>query len=328
MKCTKCSLWIHIKCAELPAGHEIWNCGKCGGKAVTASFNRRSSIPRRSLTGLNVSIAGNDTNNNNNTQMMREILELRKVNEMIWERLAAIDNKLRAVVVHHQDEINRLNVTNQQLTEQIRLSLNLNSLQEKSTLPADKNATRQEMAESVDYASVSNSDLGLGPDNRSSSASQDERASHDGKCDQTRATDFYGHASSVVIDRNRTQRNQLHQTRSQAVFAIDPSDVRLASVEPKKCIFVSRLKPNTSISDVIRHVMQRIKVDKDHVSCLKITPKTILNPYFAAFKLDVPENVFEIVLSPEFWPANVVAREFTAIKRATRQNFRPQLTHN
>lgn len=314
MKCTKCTSWIHFKCAGMPQGHQIWNCDKCGGNAVITSHSRRSSIP------LNVSTAVNDANNLANNQIMRELMELKRFNNIFLERISAMDNRLRSIVVVHQEEISSLKRINMELTAEIN---SMKICQEMST-SAGEIATHQKMSLVSDFESVSLSEFGSSLD-LPTSVDRLEIAPQITRRVIENTSSFNGESSQSVPGRiGFNSGSNVEVEESLPLFS--PSSL-LSAVDPKKQIFLSHLHPQTSSDEIISHIMQKIKVDRSFLSCLKITPRTIANPYFSAFKLDVPESVFDIVVSSDFWPSKAVSREFTE-KNKRKPNFYNRVTHN
>jgi hypothetical protein len=278
--------------------------------------NRRSSIPRLSQNCQNVSNSGIDTNNSNNTQLAREVSELKGFNLRISERLASMDNLLRSLVVGQRDEVDEMRRVNRQLTIEVEtLTENLRA-QQQHISPADAGIGQE-------GCSVSLSAMGLSPDYprsfvplSSSCVDHVEMAPSDVQCAQLKPTNFYGEPSNVLLRQTNLLRSPPQDQSSE-----------LMAVEPKKSIFISHLTLHTRNEDVISHILQKVqvKMDRNRLSCLRITPKSIANPYYAAFKIDVPEEFFSLIISPQLWPPNAIIREFTDNK-GMKRNFRHRET--
>lgn len=248
----------------------------------------------------------------------------------ILERLTSMNDALKSLVVSHREEMGELRRTNQHLAAEFQTLRIIIAGKEMST--NETNAIQQKMAlfENPDSipAADSLSDLSL-----SASCfplmqqSENEMASQVTQRGRNLPTNFYGESSKVF-------RNEFRSVplvpMSQNSFSFSSPPILppnlLSAVKPKKSIFITHLQPRTRNEDVISYITEKIDIDRNLLQCLKITPKTIANPFFAAFKIDVPEEVFNSVILSKFWPQGVVSREFTDNKRSS--NFRLRKTNN
>lgn len=86
----------------------------------------------------------------------------------------------------------------------------------------------------------------------------------------------------------------------------------LSDVNTRK-IFVSRLKPTTSCTDIIEHlVSKKMIAEANDIYCTKLVKKDakLDELSFVSFKLDVPEHLFAAISNPLMWPDSVAIREF------------------
>lgn len=83
----------------------------------------------------------------------------------------------------------------------------------------------------------------------------------------------------------------------------------LRAIPPKKAVFVSRLAYETSTEDVNWFIKSKIGLNAE-ISTRKFNysqPREI-----SSFKVVVPDQYFNTLLDPSFWPINTFVREFTA----------------
>lgn len=84
----------------------------------------------------------------------------------------------------------------------------------------------------------------------------------------------------------------------------------LVAVSPKKkrkCIFVSRLSPKSTVADVNHYLKSNFK-DLGDVSVKKF--EFSYPRHVASFKITLSENVFHEIVDAKFWPPNTLVREF------------------
>lgn len=87
-----------------------------------------------------------------------------------------------------------------------------------------------------------------------------------------------------------------------------------------KSIYLSQLDPSTEPKDVIEYLMDAKIIENDKmVKCIKlVSPKAISETFtYVSFKLDVPNDIYEKLVSPDIWPKSVAVREFVRKPRPT-----------
>ena len=90
----------------------------------------------------------------------------------------------------------------------------------------------------------------------------------------------------------------------------------LQAVEVVKHIFVSRLKPDTSESDVIQYIKTTINTEDSEVLVRKLLPH-VSRP-IASFKVTIPERLMNSISNPQFWPSGALVHEFKVDRKAQR----------
>lgn len=90
----------------------------------------------------------------------------------------------------------------------------------------------------------------------------------------------------------------------------DPVALRPAKLP--KCIFISRVHPDTTEMDIVSHISSRAGVPSGMIACRGITPAHGRDgrAFTASFKVFVPEDAFLGVISPDIWPPGCIVREF------------------
>ena len=84
----------------------------------------------------------------------------------------------------------------------------------------------------------------------------------------------------------------------------------LKAIPSPKLLFVSRLTPDTTVSDLVDYLnsgfggIARFKAE----ACRKISR---LDSNFSSFKVIIPSRVFNTFLNKSFWPADSIVKEFT-----------------
>jgi len=82
----------------------------------------------------------------------------------------------------------------------------------------------------------------------------------------------------------------------------------LALVPLKKQIFVSRLSPDKTSSDVLSYIQDKTKADNIKVEKFNFSYARDIS----SFKITVLNELFSIICSGDFWPDNMVVKEFEA----------------
>lgn len=102
----------------------------------------------------------------------------------------------------------------------------------------------------------------------------------------------------------------------QFTLGTGPADVELETVIPRmvKSMVASRFAPQTDASKVLTYVIKNLSLpdDSNVVTVRSLAPRgrPIAELTFVSFKITVPEEYFDKLMSPEFWPANTTIREF------------------
>ncbi|XP_058983424.1 uncharacterized protein LOC131804490 [Musca domestica] len=86
-----------------------------------------------------------------------------------------------------------------------------------------------------------------------------------------------------------------------------PSPPNLRVVLPKRTVFAARFAASTSEDDVLSFIKSKINID-DEIKVFKF--KYAEKRSKASFKILVPEDIFEIIVNPSFWPAKAVIHEY------------------
>lgn len=105
----------------------------------------------------------------------------------------------------------------------------------------------------------------------------------------------------------------------QAHQHVDDQDDILVAAAPEKAVFVSRLQSDTTVEAVRNYIGKRYNVSNItgfHIHKLRSDPSSS----FSSFKIFVGhcENLFLTLTNEQFWPGNVIAREF--FRRRKRHN--------
>ena len=74
----------------------------------------------------------------------------------------------------------------------------------------------------------------------------------------------------------------------------------LRTISPKKTVFATRFAVDTNAEDIKFYILSKTKnCNSDEIILFKINS---INR--ASFKLIVPDNLFQQIVNPEFWPKN------------------------
>ena len=92
---------------------------------------------------------------------------------------------------------------------------------------------------------------------------------------------------------------------------------KLLVVKPLKAIFLSRLHPSTTSEDIISHIKESTCSDL-LFECISLKGRH--QTRVASFKLIVPDELFDILLSSDFWPPGIVIHEFVQRPRHNNNN--------
>lgn len=334
VKCTKCKTAIHVSCARLPAGHEIWTCIKCKRQSAGArpSMDRRVSIlpagPSRTMSSPAVSV---------NDRMMKEFSELKLT-------LASLADRITAMNECHQVELRAIQQVNRELREEIVVLKNIWTDIEKistekklpprqKTVSANSNEDIFEvevrhtntalwnelsLIESFSPADVLtnnptttlklnsfSSGLSLEPECSISTGRIQEMALAVQRDYSTESMTSSSSKASSVIHSNETLRDL-----KSLVLQDDAVMSTLNATDTKAWISLSNVAPDTTAENIIEFIRKKLKTDDGAILCSKITPRSIVNPIYSSFKVGVPEYLIQHVTNEQFWPSEVVLKNF------------------
>lgn len=80
-----------------------------------------------------------------------------------------------------------------------------------------------------------------------------------------------------------------------------------------KGIYLSQLDPKTETKDVIDYLIDNKLVENDSaIKCVKlVSPKAVCDSFtYVSFKLEVPDDLYGKLITPDVWPTSVAVREF------------------
>lgn len=84
----------------------------------------------------------------------------------------------------------------------------------------------------------------------------------------------------------------------------------LKAVEKKTQIYISRLHPDTTLSDVTEFLKEKFP----EVKCEKGQSKYPEN--YSSFKITIDENHFDLIMNPDLWPRGIYINKFFRSKNA------------
>lgn len=101
--------------------------------------------------------------------------------------------------------------------------------------------------------------------------------------------------------------------KSQEIVGTGSTDTILTvDVKKKKLLYVSHLRPETTAEVVQSYINKTFNVDPQDIKVWSLIPKNrnVNSLEFISFKVSLPEDVFDSVLTPELWPCLAVIRPF------------------
>jgi hypothetical protein len=279
-------------CSALPPSHEIWTCDRCNKRS---SLNRQStgstrpSLVRKSITNCQQNVQKEQVTVST-VSLFSEIVELKKMVTDLLSKVASMEE-------NHRVEMRFLRNTNTDLLSKI------SDLQRKFPALPDRLLT--------------SNGLSLGLRGSCSEAAQSKITSQFSpadsisvdliNCDEPSTSKSFERDVALCPGESLCETNEL----------ISSSSITRDSVDIK-WISVSNLNPTTSVDDVKLFISKKLDLPMTAIGCYKITPKLIVNPRFAAFKISLPFNLLPKVKSQHFWPPEVLIKDFV-IKNS---NFR------
>lgn len=104
--------------------------------------------------------------------------------------------------------------------------------------------------------------------------------------------------------------NDDHPTsKNSSISTSNPETCTLRVVPPPFTIFLSRLEYGTKPSDIIDYIIQK-NIDTSSIRCLSLTADNLQGRMSASFKLIAPLSTGKIIVNPDFWPRNMLVKEF------------------
>lgn len=100
-----------------------------------------------------------------------------------------------------------------------------------------------------------------------------------------------------------------------------PVDCTLRVVPPPFIVFLSRLEYGTKPSDIIDYLINK-GIDTSSIRCQSLTPANLPGRLSASFKIIAPSLVGKTIVNPNFWPCNMIVKEFT--NRPTSKRSKPK----
>lgn len=86
----------------------------------------------------------------------------------------------------------------------------------------------------------------------------------------------------------------------------------LSAIEAKKWLFISRLDPHTSESQVVHHLATKLEISQSEIVCKKLIKKGISEDriMFMSFKVGLKPSLFDKANNRLFWPPSTIVHEF------------------
>lgn len=117
-------------------------------------------------------------------------------------------------------------------------------------------------------------------------------------------------------------------TRTQKSSHTDAANNSTQILAGSKCIYVSKFKPETADSVILRHLTS-IGVATSAIQCKKLVREHSRNTLsFVSFKIIAPANYADIILSSRNWPKNTIVREFVDKTPIARNQAAQRKPHN
>lgn len=89
-----------------------------------------------------------------------------------------------------------------------------------------------------------------------------------------------------------------------------PSDCTLRVVPPPFVVFLSRLEYGTKPNDIMNYLANK-GIDTSSIRCQSLTPANLPGRLSASFKLIAPTLIGKTIVNPNFWPSNMIVKEFS-----------------
>lgn len=91
-----------------------------------------------------------------------------------------------------------------------------------------------------------------------------------------------------------------------------------------RSVYVSPFAPNTELSQIVDHLRNHnfTKGFADKTSCVKLVRNNQKKLSFVSFKIDVPEQFYNVISDPALWPSEVNVKEFEQRNKPPRKMAR------
>ncbi|XP_017477691.1 PREDICTED: uncharacterized protein LOC108367563 [Rhagoletis zephyria] len=112
-----------------------------------------------------------------------------------------------------------------------------------------------------------------------------------------------------------------NKKRKHLIITGNSSNSDLEVVEVKKWFHLSSFLPTVTADNIIDYVVRHAGIDKKFISCYSLVKKQTpaVNVKRVNFKLGVSVALYNKVLSPDIWPANVSLRPFRFFRKEENQ---------
>lgn len=110
-----------------------------------------------------------------------------------------------------------------------------------------------------------------------------------------------------------TARITVQQLASALESTSNPIEIApLSAVEAKKWIFISRLNPHTTETQVIHHLTSKLQINESEINCNKLIKRGISSESisYMSFKVGLKASLFDQANKSSFWPSGSIVHEF------------------
>lgn len=356
--CAVCNGWFHRKCSGLSLEnikvifHEQktigfnWKCLSCVPPSTppinisTSSSNVNSSpaILSSSNTSSNLNTKpASDASYLNKSQSQERINNTTQLNEgsshsnltfssndmnldVVLKLQSQIENlvtqnKLLNMIITEKDEKFRLCEENKTL-----LTNSLSYLQSENEMLKDKLSmisVNQSYEVPLAASAAVSSNKSIGKDMSSKNSRVENRSNKQQVNNSTSASSSAGSSKTISVVKSK----------SKILIGSGSNISSLKIVDPLKWIFVSRLHKDVNDNDLISFIRETFNYESPVVVRIKPAISTADRDY-ASFKIGVPVDTFNVMLSPSSWPAGMLIKEFQTSSKARFLVPRSTLTTN
>ncbi|XP_075151004.1 uncharacterized protein LOC142225116 [Haematobia irritans] len=111
--------------------------------------------------------------------------------------------------------------------------------------------------------------------------------------------------NSSLITMTPSISNRFHTPLTSPLSNIPPKPLQVVS--SKKTVFAAKFAAETTIEDIAYYIKSKLQTEIE-LSIFKFKYRERRNK--ASFKIIVPEDIFDRVANPEFWPPNALIKEY------------------